>query len=102
MEDWSYGASWETQFDSNVVPHCSSLAASETTYSPESLRAFVYLVETSIPKIPPVAYLGSSEGLEPYGDDVAYGHIPMNIKLSLAFIDLVEPYVKYRNYWNIL
>jgi len=94
LEDWSYGASWETQFSPNVIPTCDGLPASETTYNALSLRSLVYLVEASFPKQPPEAYLGASEGLEPYGDKTAFGHIPMNIKLSLAFIDIVEPYVK--------
>jgi len=95
MEDWSYGASWETQFSPNVINKCKGFPESETTYNSLSLRSLIYLVEASYPKKPPEAYLGASEGLETYGDKNAYGHIPMNIKLSLAFLDVVEPYVKY-------
>jgi len=40
-------------------------------------------------------YLGATEGLEGSKDKYAYGYIPINIKLSLALIDLVEPYIKY-------
>jgi len=55
-------------------------------------RAVVYLVETSDRKRPADAALGGSEQIL---DSTApqNGHIPRNVRLSLAAIDLVQPYV---------
>lgn len=70
------------------------MPVSETNYNNQSLRTLIYLVETSETKTPTSAYLGASEGLEGGTDKYAYGYIPINIKLCLSLIDIVEPYVK--------
>ena len=92
MEDWSYAASWEQ----NAISKCeeSSLSSKETEYNAQSMRTLIFLVEASQNKAPTSVYLGATEGLEGSRDKYAYGHIPINIKLSLALIDLVEPYIQ--------
>ena len=95
LEDWVYGASWETQFnrqsDSKVQRDSLRLKPNMIHKQYERL---VYLVETATSKSPTAAYLGSSEGLDITQDRYAYGHIPININLCLSLIDLLQPYVK--------
>ena len=97
MEDWAYAGSWE---GNGVLAKCEKgsqnpkLPASETEYNMQSLRSLAFVVDTSEVKSPTTVYLGTPEGLEGSQDRYAYGYIPINIQLSLALIDLVEPYVK--------
>jgi len=94
MEDWSYAASW----DKDRVVQCTPTTyggypPERTTYGPGNLRTFNALVETSNDKTPQDADLGTDEDLlTPYG--AGNGHISRNVRLSLALIDLVEPYVQ--------
>lgn len=92
MEQWAYGASWRA----NSISKCeeASLISSETKYNPQSLRTLIFMVGISQNKSPTSVYLGATEGLEGSKDKYAYGYLPMNIKLSLTFIDLIEPYIK--------
>ena len=94
MEDWAYGASWEESISPGVIPHCSAVPVDQTVYNQQTHRAFIYLVETASSKMPNSAFLGSMAGMESSSDKYSYGYIPINMKLSLALIDLVEPYIK--------
>jgi hypothetical protein len=60
-------------------------------YDEASLRAFNILVETSLNKSP-VTSLGTSRDIL-LQDTSGNGHVSRNIRVSLAAIDLVEPYV---------
>ena len=96
MEDWSYAASWDTK---HVPPFCQpdtygGYDANKTVYSKSELRSSTILVQTSEDKQPPSITLGTDEDLfTPHGN--RKGHISINIRLSLASIDLVEPYVTF-------
>ena len=94
MEDWSYAASWDTDRGVQCSPKTyGGYPPERTNYGPGNLRTFNALVETSNDKTPQDADLGTDEDLlTPYG--AGNGHISRNVRLSLALIDLVEPYVQ--------
>mmetsp|Transcript_1411 Transcript_1411/g.2591 ORF Transcript_1411/g.2591 Transcript_1411/m.2591 type:complete len:1395 (-) Transcript_1411:931-5115(-) len=94
MEDWSYAASWDTDRVVQCTPSTyGGYPAEKTSYGSSSLRTFNALVETSNEKTPYEEDVGTDEDLlTPWG--AGNGHIPRNIRLSLALIDLVEPYVQ--------
>lgn len=92
MEDWAYAAAWDRD---NVVdckgysPHTST---NKNDVIGRSARCAVFLVETSDRKKPHANSLGSSRQiLQPNGS--GNGHIARNVRLSLAAIDIAEPYV---------
>jgi hypothetical protein len=66
-------------------------ATSKTFYNDANLRAFNILVETSLDKIP-ITSLGTSRDIL-LQDTSGNGHVSRNVRVSLAAIDLVEPYV---------
>jgi hypothetical protein len=67
-------------------------AADKTVYDSEAIRAVTILVETSDSKMPPEDTLGGQDGV--YNPDgLADGHVPRNMRLVLAAIDLLQPYV---------
>jgi hypothetical protein len=94
MEDWGYAASWDI---AAVAHDCSGAplhSFNSTTVIPKnndgSFRIFTALVETSQDKQPGVDTLGRSDQvLMPRSS----GYINRNVRLSLAMLDLVEPYV---------
>lgn len=55
-------------------------------------RSFTVLIETSDIKKPPVRTLGGEGGIFNPGT-AQDGHVPRNIRLALAAIDLMQPYV---------
>jgi len=75
---------------------CPNVPAEELDYNSETFRTFVYLIETDLKKSPREDYLGSVEGMNPRAENlqISNGHIPINMRISLALIDLVEPYVR--------
>lgn len=91
MEDWLYAAGW----DKNVLKKCNSEIPIEITNG-EQNRAIVYLVETSNSKRPSEASLGG-----PYdpltNTSPNNGHVPRNLRLALTAIDVVQPYVCFKN-----
>jgi hypothetical protein len=114
MEDWAYAGSWEP--DAAAVAPCAPdtyadfpYPASRTTYGPAVLRALNMLVEAADAKRPAeaalgahadpaadAAWAGASPGslaavlaVEGPGD----GHVPRNVRLVLAAVDLAQPYV---------
>ena len=56
------------------------------------MRALTVLVETSDAKKPPTSTLGSTSGVYSPGGS-GDGHVPRNMRLALAVIDLVQPFV---------
>ena len=97
LEDWGYGASWDTAFVKPCTPRTyGGYPAAKTSAYPEgAVRAFTVLVETSDSKHPPAQTYGGEEGV--YApDSAADGHVPRNVRLALAGIDLVAPYVETR------
>ncbi|RLN82139.1 hypothetical protein BBJ28_00007470 [Nothophytophthora sp. Chile5] len=108
MEDWGYAASWENAFTTPApigVCNPSSFGgypAAKTLYNNATHRAFNILIETSDSKQPTESRLGDSATLSdaalsdylPAAQTV--GHVPRNVRLSLLYIDLVQPYLV----WN--
>ena len=71
----------------------------ETTYSDSMLRAVNILVESDEQKQPGADVLGSLTSAAGYGGflvtgGTGNGHVPRNIRLTLAAIDLVSPYIE--------
>jgi hypothetical protein len=100
MEDWAYAAGWENELNPYQKPikTCSpntftSYAVEKTTYKNYPIRSIMYLVETYYEKSPNQADFGESETV--LDNDNFMGHIPRNIRLSLAAIDMLSPYVLF-------
>jgi len=95
MEDWAYGASW----DSSLVEPCTPATyggyqRSKTIYNSSILRTFNILVETSTQKAPATVSLGNDGNIlnpKSFGN----GHVPRNIRIILLMIETVEPYVRF-------
>jgi len=93
MEDWGYAASW----DRGKVRTCNprtygGYPQAKTSYGDGDARAFTVLVETSDSKAPYEGSLGAESGVYMPGS-AGDGHVPRNMRLALAAIDLVQPYV---------
>ena len=95
MEDWAYAASWDAPRLTPCRPltHGGYAAERTATYENATARAAVYLVETSDAKQPFAASLGRPAHALRAGA-AGDGHVPRNLRLSLAMIDLVQPYVE--------
>ncbi|KAJ1460305.1 hypothetical protein M885DRAFT_510142 [Pelagophyceae sp. CCMP2097] len=95
MEDWAYAASWDKPL--NVRGGCSVegyAAQRSAQYANATHRAFMLLVETSNAK--GGAPMGARGALFDAGAADA-GHAPRNVRLMLAALDVVEPYVRWRH-----
>ena len=95
MEDWAYGASWDT--GSNAMHKTwspsSYLPFNKTEYfsNYSHIKPAIYLVEANNNKHPRQSRFGTKSNLDCFNWS-ADGHINRHIKLSLSFIDLMEPY----------
>lgn len=100
MEDWAYGAAWETEA---VGQGCTpttfgGYSKQKTVYDDASIRVVNILVETSDSKSPQDSTFGTKEGVLQPSMTGGHGHVPRNVRLALLMSDLVEPYVLwYRN-----
>merc|ERR1712216_70361 len=65
-------------------------------YADEMLRSFVYLVESSTIKNPPNKTLGTWNDITHTGSSTQ-GHVSRNIRMTLDFIRIAEPYVIFKN-----
>ncbi|KAI9921433.1 hypothetical protein PsorP6_000840 [Peronosclerospora sorghi] len=110
MEDWGYAASWENDVSSRKpIRPCTpqtygGYPAHKTMYNNATHRAFNVLIETSKNKHPNATALGDSAALS---DDAlrgylpateTIGHVPRNVRLSLLYIDLVQPYLVWKTH----
>jgi len=93
MEDWGYGASWDKAYVRPCTPRANGgYSSSKTVYGDGAARAFTVLVETSDAKRPADSTLGGEAGVyHPLAR--ADGHVPRNMRLALATIDLLQPHV---------
>lgn len=94
MEDWGYAASWDRPSSKPCTPRSyGGYHPSRTTYNDAMARAYTVLVETSDAKAPPASTYGGEGGVYAPGqpDD---GHVPRNMRLALAAIDLLQPHVR--------
>ncbi|KAE9076610.1 hypothetical protein PF005_g24265 [Phytophthora fragariae] len=108
MEDWGYAASWENEFTTpKPIRTCNPTSyggypSAKTTYNNATHRAFNVLIETSDSKHPNATSLGDSSALsdEALNDYLPasemVGHVPRNVRLSLLYIDMVQPYVLWK------
>lgn len=88
MEDWLYAAGWDS---STAVRACVG-DPDPVPAHPNNNAALVFLVETSDDKAP--RYLGESNGSLTTSSGVQQQqHVPRNVRLALAAVDLTEPYV---------
>jgi len=96
MEDWAYGASWDTDRTSPCHPETyGGYPTEKTTYDNSTLRMFNMLVETSKKKTPNKEHLGTTFDLFEPRETEGMGHISRNIRLALLMIDVVEPYIHF-------
>lgn len=110
MEDWGYAASWENEVTASGKPKpintCDPTTyggypRDRTVYNKASHRSFNILVETSNSKNPSERSLGNDESLskENLGkylpSSFKVGHVARNVRLSLLYIDLVQPYINW-------
>ncbi|ETP30436.1 hypothetical protein F442_20575 [Phytophthora nicotianae P10297] len=110
MEDWGYAASWENEFTTpKPIKECNppsfgGYPAEKTRYNNATHRAFNVLIEASDSKQPNATNWGDSltlsdEALSDYLPATAMvGHVPRNVRLSLLYIDLVQPYLLWKTY----
>ena len=99
MEDWAYAGSWDTSVMTTCTPSTYGGYAADrsTAYGDAVLRAFNVLVEASDIKRPIAGQLGAisedaSDALRVEGPDD--GHVPRNLRLTYAAIDLAAPYLR--------
>ncbi len=97
MEDWAFAGSW----DPDRVVECTpttfgGYSRDKTKYNNSTLRSFNMLVETSDPKTPGRAELGTRTNPLVSSDGAENGHIARNMRLALVAMDVVEPYVSFR------
>lgn len=86
--DWAYAASWDLENVRQCTPD-NGYPPSRTSYTPDMLRAFNFLVETWDAKRPPAHQLGNVPSK--LADLIqGQGHVPRNLRLALFFIDLVQ------------
>ncbi|POM72898.1 Hypothetical protein PHPALM_10320 [Phytophthora palmivora] len=109
-EDWGFAASWENAYTTpKPIGECNPSSfggypAAKTKYNNATHRAFNVLIETSDSKQPNATSLGDSSTLSdkaladylPATEMV--GHVPRNVRLSLLYIDLVQPYVLWKTH----
>ena len=97
MEDWGYAASWDRAFVTPCKPRSDRgpYSESRTQYNDAQVRAFTVLVETSDSKRPRAETYGTEAGVySPELGAPADGHVPRNLRLSLAAVDLLQPFVE--------
>jgi len=109
MEDWAYGAGWETSATQSCTPTTyNGYSSDKTNYSehhPEALKTLMYLIETSTQKTPSSKDLGTKDLTcllnlfrDPFNEDNASycdiyhqdGHITRNIRMMLVLSDLAK------------
>ena len=88
MEDWAYGAGFESTGDPITV-----CEGENTTSSSSNVKAVPFLIETSDQHTPPEKELGERDmlmvGIEPQG------HIARNFRLALRAMELTAPRIKW-------
>jgi hypothetical protein len=96
MEDWAYGGSWHKAATTCNPDSYGGYPREKTVYDSHVLRAVLYLVETAFRKTPHVSKLGHKTSVEePFKPgQLGDGHVPRNVRLCLAALDAVEPYVE--------
>ncbi len=83
LDDTGYATSWD-------------VANSDPLWPTDGWRAATYTIEISNQKQPPQSTLGGdAELLVPGGSED--GYVPKNLRVALAAIDIVEPYVLWTN-----
>ncbi|CAN0079464.1 unnamed protein product [Ascophyllum nodosum] len=99
MEDWAYAGSWDEGVTVCKPKTYGGYPEEKTVYNSATLRALNILVETSVQKLPSKSLLGSRTGLledAPRTEEHTNGHVARNVRLSLALVDLVQPYVEWK------
>ena len=94
MEDWSYGASWESS--PKPINQCKprsygGYALDRTKYRKDSIGTLVYLAEMDNMKHAPVGTLGRKPQV--WGNSHADGHVARNMRMCLKLMELTRPEV---------
>eukprot|EP00941_MAST-03F_sp_MAST-3F-sp1_P005892 g5892.t1 len=97
MEDWGYGASWDTtaKRDPCTPSSFGGYPKEKTIYSESMIRSFNILVETWRYKQPRESELGDSRNIlvPNNGDNEGDGHIARNLRLAFFMVDVAQPYI---------
>ena len=97
MEDWAFAGSWDPDRVVECTPKTfGGYPPEKTRYNNSTLRTFNMLVETSDPKAPGRAELGSRTNPLASTNGPENGHVARNLRLALVAMDVVEPYVSIR------
>lgn len=96
FEDWAYGASWD---NAHVNRRCAKnygfsplMKSKMIEYSPETNRAFVYLVEAGEYKVPQPNTLGNELSIfDTASERAILGNVSRNIVLIMKFIEVIQP-----------
>jgi len=92
LEDWAYAASWAKQVEGNtLVEECYGESENKVVMNEDNVRFPLILVETDYNKYPNEVTWGNREGVNGRSGN---GHIPRNIRMSLALMDMAEPYIR--------
>jgi len=108
MEDWSYAGSWDSDHIVKCIPEVNGrYDESRSEYNNSTLRSLTMLVETSYENTSSQELLGSRYHIVHRNNDDNErenthnsGHVARNIRLCLATIDLVEPYLSIQSVGN--
>lgn len=84
LEDWAYGGGWDKQGQ--------SICGVKNFNNSEGLKQAFFLLETSDNKNPPISDYGQESEIS---SEVG-GLIPQYIRMSLALIDLTQPYIEFK------
>jgi len=96
LEDWAYAASWAKTIERDAfVEECTNEIkandnASKIIINEHNVRFPLYLIETANSKWPSKELWGRKENYS----ESTLGHIPRNIRVSMALMDMAEPYIR--------
>lgn len=100
MEDWGYGAGWDTTQGSqqSTCNPDTKLPFKMNDYlnDMDTIRTAIYLVEASNQKSPPDNSYGMDTDVL-NSKAMTDGYVPRNIRLMLAFVDMIQPYILFED-----
>jgi len=99
LEDWAYAAGWTQELEggtNNIICTPKILKEYNLTFiqNTKNVKFPLYLVETDLEKNPKESTRGTRQGVYNAKGTIDDGHIPRNIRLSLALIDMAQPYIR--------
>ena len=100
LEDWAYGASWDTSNNARShewnPPSYKPFNNTEYFTKFEHIKPAIYLIESSDQKSPDESKFGSRKDIY-WQSCSSNGHVNRHIRLILAYIDLMKVYPVFNN-----